>query len=84
MLDATGHCPNLSAPDATGGRDSRIRRREDATTEDALTTGGSYEAFADALLDDDPETLYEQAPCGYVTTDPDGSDRQGKSNVPGP
>ena len=37
-----------------------------------MTTGGSYEAFADALLDDDPETLYEQAPCGYVSTTPDG------------
>ena len=37
-----------------------------------MTGGGSYEAFADALLDDDPETLYEQAPCGYVSTTPDG------------
>jgi sigma-B regulation protein RsbU (phosphoserine phosphatase) len=41
-------------------------------TEDAMTTGGSYEAFSDALSDDDPETLYEQAPCGYVSTTPDG------------
>jgi sigma-B regulation protein RsbU (phosphoserine phosphatase) len=37
-----------------------------------LTTGGSYEAFSDALLEDDPETLYEQAPCGYLSTTPDG------------
>jgi phosphoserine phosphatase RsbU/P len=37
-----------------------------------LSGSGPYEAFYDALLDDDPETLYEQAPCGYVSTDPDG------------
>jgi sigma-B regulation protein RsbU (phosphoserine phosphatase) len=38
-----------------------------------VTAGGwSYEAFADALLEDDPTTLYEQAPCGYVSTTPDG------------
>lgn len=29
--------------------------------------------FADALLADDPVALYDQAPCGYLTTDPDGS-----------
>lgn len=31
------------------------------------------EAFAKALLDDDPETLYERAPCGYLSTTPDGT-----------
>jgi phosphoserine phosphatase RsbU/P len=30
------------------------------------------EAFYAALLDDDPEQLYERAPCGYLTTTPDG------------
>ena len=31
------------------------------------------EAFAKALLDDDPETLYERAPCGYLSTTPNGT-----------
>ncbi|WP_293781173.1 PP2C family protein-serine/threonine phosphatase [uncultured Aeromicrobium sp.] len=30
------------------------------------------EAFFDALLDDDPEKLYDRAPCGYLSTSPDG------------
>jgi sigma-B regulation protein RsbU (phosphoserine phosphatase) len=30
------------------------------------------EAFYAALLDDDAEQLYERAPCGYLTTAPDG------------
>jgi sigma-B regulation protein RsbU (phosphoserine phosphatase) len=29
-------------------------------------------AFREALLDDDPALLYEQAPCGYVSTTGDG------------
>ena len=29
-------------------------------------------AFQDALLADDAEQLYEQAPCGYLSTTPDG------------
>ena len=31
------------------------------------------EAFYAALLDDDPEQLYDRAPCGYLTTTSDGS-----------
>ncbi len=31
------------------------------------------EAFYAALLDDDPEQLYDRAPCGYLTTAPDGT-----------
>jgi phosphoserine phosphatase RsbU/P len=31
------------------------------------------EAFYAALLDDDPNRLYERAPCGYLTTTPDGT-----------
>jgi sigma-B regulation protein RsbU (phosphoserine phosphatase) len=31
------------------------------------------EAFYAALLDDDPEELYERAPCGYLSTTPDGT-----------
>ena len=30
------------------------------------------EAFQEALLEDDPELLYERAPCGYLSTNPDG------------
>jgi phosphoserine phosphatase RsbU/P len=30
------------------------------------------DAFYAALLDDDPEQLYERAPCGYLSTTPDG------------
>jgi sigma-B regulation protein RsbU (phosphoserine phosphatase) len=30
------------------------------------------EGFHDALLDDDPVQLYERAPCGYLSTTPDG------------
>jgi phosphoserine phosphatase RsbU/P len=30
------------------------------------------DAFYAALLDDDPEQLYDRAPCGYLTTTPDG------------
>jgi len=33
----------------------------------------AQEAFTKALLDDDPETLYERAPCGYLSTTPDGT-----------
>ena len=31
------------------------------------------DAFYTALLDDDPTSLYERAPCGYLSTTPDGS-----------
>ena len=31
------------------------------------------EAFADALLEDDPVALYDRAPCGYLSTTPDGT-----------
>ena len=30
------------------------------------------DAFHDALLEDDPVQLYEEAPCGYLSTTPDG------------
>lgn len=32
----------------------------------------ALEAFYDALADDDPEELYDRAPCGYLSTTPDG------------
>ena len=37
-----------------------------------MTGQAATEAFYAALLDDDPEELYERAPCGYLTTTPDG------------
>jgi sigma-B regulation protein RsbU (phosphoserine phosphatase) len=41
--------------------------RGDLSSEEAL------EAFYAALLDDDAEALYERAPCGYLSTTPDGT-----------
>ena len=32
----------------------------------------ALEAFLEALAGDDPERLYDRAPCGYLTTTPDG------------
>ncbi len=33
----------------------------------------AVEAFYSALLDDDPAALYERAPCGYLSTTPEGT-----------
>lgn len=33
----------------------------------------AQEGFVQALLDDDPQKLYDRAPCGYLSTTPDGS-----------
>ena len=35
--------------------------------------GEALEAFYEALLDDDAEQLYDRAPCGYLSTAPDGT-----------
>lgn len=35
--------------------------------------GEPDEAFYSALLDDDPQDLYDSAPCGYLSTLPDGT-----------
>jgi sigma-B regulation protein RsbU (phosphoserine phosphatase) len=37
-----------------------------------VNTEQALEEFYDALLDDDPERLYDRAPCGYLSTTPDG------------
>jgi sigma-B regulation protein RsbU (phosphoserine phosphatase) len=43
-------------------------------TEDLEATSGAESPdFLGALLDDDPNELYENAPCGYVSTLPDGT-----------
>lgn len=36
-------------------------------------TDVALDGFYTALLDDDPSALYERAPCGYLSTTPDGS-----------
>lgn len=40
-----------------------------------MTTGNGdlVEGFIEALLDDDAELLYDRAPCGYLSTTPDGT-----------
>ena len=38
-----------------------------------LSSEEARDAFHDALLDDDPTALYDRAPCGYVSTLPDGT-----------
>ncbi|MBA2473985.1 MAG: SpoIIE family protein phosphatase [Pseudonocardiales bacterium] len=38
------------------------------------STGGEvFEGFYETLLDDDAEQLYDRAPCGYLSTAPDGT-----------
>ena len=36
-------------------------------------SGEALEGFIDALLDDNAGQLYERAPCGYLSTTPDGT-----------
>src|SRR6204780_2143316 len=48
--------PTSSGPDRTG---------EDEASE-------TFDAFLAALAGDDPGQLYDRAPCGYLTTTPDG------------
>lgn len=38
-----------------------------------MATFAATEAFQLALLDDDPASLYDKAPCGYLSTAPDGT-----------
>lgn len=38
-----------------------------------MATFAAVEAFQAALLDDDPAALYDRAPCGYLSTGPDGT-----------
>ena len=41
-------------------------------TEPGPQSGRARTAFLDALVHDDPVALYESAPCGFLTTTPDG------------
>ena len=38
-----------------------------------MATSAATQAFHQALLDDDPAALYDKAPCGYLSTTPDGT-----------
>src|SRR3954447_19663187 len=38
-----------------------------------MSAQAASEAFYTALLDDDPEQLYDRAPCGYLSTTADGT-----------
>lgn len=38
----------------------------------SLGPGHALDEFIEALGDDDPQALYDKAPCGYLTTDADG------------
>ena len=71
QLEATGHCPNLSAPEETVRAIEVVSRPGVNGAQEIL--GGPDEAFYAALLDDDPEALYDNAPCGYLSTLPDGT-----------
>ncbi len=42
-------------------------------SETDVSDGDAVDAFYAALLDDDAEQLYERAPCGYLSTAPDGT-----------
>ena len=73
LLDSTGHCPHMSAPDQTADAIDTVpglrRRRRTMTAGD----GDVVDGFIDALLDDDAQTLYDRAPCGYLSSTPDGT-----------
>ena len=68
ILDATGHCPHLSAPDEVVAAIETFLERESRH----LPADDARLLFEQALRDDDPQTLYDQAPCGYLTIHPDG------------
>ena len=45
----------------------------DAGATAEMSSEEALDAFYGALLDDDPVALYERAPCGYLSTLPDGT-----------
>ena len=56
ILEATGHCPNLSAPGRSHRRDANVR----------------LSAAVGDLRIDDFEDMFENAPCGYITLQANG------------
>ena len=75
--DATGHCPHLSAPDATTAAIARLRPRAAGTAGPGESGQASDRASGRAVPrcagGGRPERLYEYAPCGYLSTAPDGT-----------
>ena len=74
-LKATGHCPNLSAPAETVTAIADFLKEQPGPGAEGgpRVPGKSQAAFYSALADDDPAELYENAPCGYLSTRPDGT-----------
>ena len=74
-LAATGHCPNLSAPPRPWwpSRLSWTRSPAPAFRAALVPHDLATVAFYAALADDDPAELYDNAPCGYLSTLPDGT-----------
>ena len=68
VLQATGHCPNLSAPEETvpPSRRSCVEPSRGCTP----------------VPEDSAEDLYENAPCGYLSDAAGRTDRQGQRDVP--
>ena len=82
-LHATGHCPQLSAPEATaaaiaafvGGppmTSAPAARRRPGSEGNRGPAEAPTDAAFSALLEDSAEDLYEHAPCGYLSTLLDG------------
>ena len=69
MLDATGHCPNLSAPDGDDRGDPGV----------PLTCRPSAERAARGGA---PRTSSSTRPCGYLATRPDGTIVRVNADVP--
>ena len=67
LLDATGHCPNLSAPDETTAAHRRFLRGSGRCDRECRRE--AHEACRDRTI---PSELYDRAPCGYLSTTPDG------------
>src|SRR5687768_17101894 len=54
-------------------RHRRVRQVTDAGANAEASSEQALDAFYGALLEDDPVALYERAPCGYLSTLPDGT-----------
>ena len=73
LLDATGHCPNLSAPDETAAAIAAFVRDEGERPRRALERRCSPRRVLRGAARRRPRELYERAPCGYLSTTPDGT-----------
>ena len=69
-LDATGHCPHLSAPEATAEAIAAFARDAPRAPNQPAASGAA--SSAQFVADNDVDDLYENAPCGYVSATPDG------------